>query len=364
MDDFDTLVSRVEQIELPPGTRDKHLARIDRAMLQARSAPVPASLPAVDAPVHRNRRVAATILSAAAVGAILAGAWLGFTLNRPAPATPPLAASSSSSSSQAPKSSTEPVEEFNVLTAPGTAAELAGLLHISAADAEAGLTRLAALAGRTGGALDPVNAEFQDIAADLGVNPRALDDALTHIKAASLAADPSLARKPTDPAHRDSGQPKAPSATDTGSDLLTAPETVAKLASLLHVSPAAATSGLAKIAALARQHDGAVDPTTPAFGDIASSLGSTPAALDAALAKIKSSASSADQSADKIAKPANSSPPPRQKAKRPDRRPVTPTCSPPRPRPPDSPNSSTSPRPRPTPGSPSWRHSPNTAEAD
>ena len=300
MDNFDTLVSRIERIELPPDTRDKHLARISQAMLQPGPPTAATSLDAIDAPARRSHRVPATVLAAAAVAAIVAGAWLAFTPDRPTATTMP-AASSSAPSSQAPKASTEPEEGFNVLTAPGTAAELAGLLDISATDARASLTRLAALAEGTGGALDPANAQFLAIAADLGVTPAALDNALKRIKFAAVAADPSLARKT---AIHENTQPKARGATDTGSDLLTTPETAAKLATLLHVSPTAAKAGLAKIAALARQNDG-IDPTTPAFGDIATSLGSTPSDLDAALARIKASAGN-DYSADKTAKPVKS----------------------------------------------------------
>ncbi len=311
MDDFDTLVSRVERIELPAGTRDKHLARIGLAVLQAGGAHAAAPPPAVGGPVRRSHSVPATVLAAAAVVAILAGAWVGFAPDRPSAATPPLAGASSSATSQAPEPVTRPAKEFNLLTAPGSAALLAGLLHISAADAGAGLTRLAALAERTGGALDPANPDFQVIAHDLGVSPAALDDALTHIKAAAVAADPALGRKTGGSADRESAQPKAPGAVDTGSDLLTAPETVAKLGSLLHVSTEAAKAGLAKIAALAQQGGGKVDPTTAAFRAIATSLGSTPAGLDTALATIKASAG-ADNSADTKVKPANSAATPKR----------------------------------------------------
>ena len=305
MNDFDTLVSRVEQIELPPGTREKHLARISQAMLQTGPTTPAAALPAVDVPVARSHSLSATVLAGAAVVAILAGAWLGFSPDRPAATTPPLAATGSAPSSQGPTTSTKPGQETNVLTGPGTAAELAGLLHIPAADAAAGLTRLAALADRTGGALDPANSEFQDIAGDLGVSPSALDDALVHIKASAVAADPSLARKPGAPAGGNSPKSKTLTAADTGSEMLTAPETVAELASLLHVSTADAKSGLVRIAALAQQGGGRVDPTTAAFRVIAASLGSTPANLEAALTTVKASAGP-DASADKTARPANS----------------------------------------------------------
>ena len=58
MDDLDILFSRIEQLELPPGTRETHLARIARATGREPGSTAAAD-PIVDLPVRRRHTTAA-----------------------------------------------------------------------------------------------------------------------------------------------------------------------------------------------------------------------------------------------------------------------------------------------------------------
>ena len=282
MDDLDILFSRIEQLELPPGTRETHLARIARATGREPGSTAAAE-PIVDLPVRRRHTTAAALLTGAAVVAIVTTAAFLFV-----PSQTPVAPMTQPTTTQATAatSSSGP----NLLTAESSATELANILHISPAAAHAGLARLAALVDPSGN-LDPNSEGFHSVAVDLGTTPAGLDQALTQIKAAA---------NPSDTGH-DIKQPdgtKAAGSSTAGTDLLTAPGSVVKLAAILNISQTDARTALTGLAALVDQA-GRLDDTTPQFRTIATQIGTTPAALTAALARLKASATNvtADDSA-------------------------------------------------------------------
>ena len=288
MDDFDTLVSRIEHVDLPVGTRAVHLDRITQALHQGHLGGAPAGGPDADGPAGRRRTVPAAVLVGAAVVAIVTGAWFLFTPAGPAATTAPMASPTSSASTQA-TAAAQPLDpEPGPLTAPGAATELAGLLHITPTAAQPGLTRLAALADQNDGRLDPTTAQFGAIATDLGVTPDALEAALTQLKTSYAADHPATGAKPA--GTFDSTKPETQAPGPAGADLLTTPATATEFAGLLHISSTAAKAGLNRLATLADQTGGRLDPKTTQFRDIAADLGTTPSALDAALVQIKAAA--------------------------------------------------------------------------
>ncbi len=299
MDDLDTVVSRIEHVDLPAGTRELHLKRITRALHHNQATAAPAGRPAAEIPTGRRRTTPVTVLAGAAVAAIVTGVWFLFTPTQPATTTAPSASPASSPTATA---ETKPGPEPSPLTDPGAAAELAGLLHITPTAAKAGLTRLAALADQTGGRLDPANAQFGAVATDLGVTAAALDTALTRLKASAAADYPASGAKPAGSPDR-TGPDTTPSG-PAGSNILTTEATTTELAGLLHITSTAAKAGLTRLAALADQTGGRLDPKTAQFRDIAADLGTTPTDLDSALAHIKAGAADADPASTAKAKAA------------------------------------------------------------
>src|SRR3954452_1096514 len=73
MDDLDTLLSRVEELELPPGTRAAHIARISRASSHGVRRTHPAGQLG-EVPERRRHTASAMVLTGAAVVVIMAGA--------------------------------------------------------------------------------------------------------------------------------------------------------------------------------------------------------------------------------------------------------------------------------------------------
>ena len=144
------------------------------------------------------------------------------------------------------------------------------------------------------GNLDPNSEGFHSVAVDLGTTPAGLDQALTQIKAAA---------NPSDTGH-DITQPdgtKAAGSSTAGTDLLTASRTGRSSPGFGHsedISQTDARTALTGLAALVDQA-GRLDDTTPQFRTIATQIGTTPAALTAALARLKASATNvtADDSA-------------------------------------------------------------------
>ena len=289
MDDLDILFSRIEQLELPPGTREIHLARIARATVDEPGFTTVAD-PSVDVPVRRRHTTAAAppvrrghgiaaVLTGAAVVAIVAGAWFLFAPEQD-PVAPPLTQPTGSSSTPTTVAG-KTLNGSNLLTSDASATELAGILHISQAAARAGLARLAAQADQATG-LDPASDGFRAIAADLGTTPAALQQALISIKAhaGGLGIGPATTQYVG---------PKSIGTASAGPDLLTAPNSAAKLAAILHISTSDAQAGLARLATLAQQA-GHLDPTDARFVTIATDLGTTPSALIDALGRLKAAA--------------------------------------------------------------------------
>ena len=277
MDDLDTLFSRIEQLDLPAGTREAHLSRIARAT-GGTSRPAQSAGQVAVPPMRRQRTARPTVLAGVAVIAIVTGAWFLFTpAQRPTTAsmTQPPSASKTTTSTKP----VSPPDGRSLLTAQHSAAELAYILHISPAAAHAGLTRLAALIGPAG-RLDPTTKQFRAVAADLGTTPTALNAALIRIKASAIA--------PGSTKSTGASNPRAAKEHIGQADLLTAPGTAAQLAKLLHISPAEAKTGLARLAALAHQEDG-LNPTSRPFRMIAADIGTTPTALNQALRDLKTS---------------------------------------------------------------------------
>ena len=95
MDDLDILFSRIEQLELAPGTREAHLTRITEATGREAGA-TRAAEPIVELPVRR-RHTAAAVLTGAAVVGIVTGAWILFAPHQ-YPATTPMTQPASSPS--------------------------------------------------------------------------------------------------------------------------------------------------------------------------------------------------------------------------------------------------------------------------
>ncbi len=281
MDDFDTLVSRIEHVDLPVGARELHLKRIGQSLDHHHQSGRSAGRADVHVAVRRRGTTQAATLVGAAVITIVTGACLLFTPARPPAATAPMA--SPVSSAHAPTAQpTSPA--VGLFTAPRVAAQFAALLHISPAAAVDGLGRLATLAHQAGGSLDPAGPQFHAIAADLGVASDALAKALTDIKASAAIDDPASIAKPRGTA--DVKPLTTKTSGPAGADL-TSSGTVKELAQLLHVSTTAAHKGLTDLATLAHQTGGGLDPNTTRFRDIATELGTTPTALDAALVDVK-----------------------------------------------------------------------------
>jgi hypothetical protein len=281
MDDLDILFSRIEQLELAPGTREAHLTRITQATGREACA-TRAADPIVELPVRR-RHTAAAVLTGAAVVAIVTGAWILFAPHQ-SPATTPMTQPASSPSTPTTIEGKTPAttpDGPNLLTAETSATELAEILHISPAAAHAGLIRLAALVDPAGG-LDPTSDGFHAVAADLGTTAAALEQALIRIKADANPLGTGSVIKPA-------GGSKTDGSSSAGPNLLTAPNSVAELAGVLHIPTAAARTGLTRLAALA-DRGGHLDGTDPQFRAIAADLGTTPTALNAALAHVKASA--------------------------------------------------------------------------
>jgi hypothetical protein len=91
MDDFDTLVSRIEHVDLPARAREAHLERISRSLDNQHPSNGSATRADVHAPVRRGGTTQAATLAGAAVITIVTGACLVFTPVRPPAATAPMA---------------------------------------------------------------------------------------------------------------------------------------------------------------------------------------------------------------------------------------------------------------------------------
>jgi hypothetical protein len=291
MDDLDTLFSRVEDLDLPPGIRDAHLARITAATNRGLRHPKRAAALG-EPPAHRRHAGSAMVLTGAAVVAIMGGAWFLANTEHPMSQAPmSQAASTPAPSTTTPRTLVSAPDAPNLLTAAGSAALLGDILHISPAAAEAGLARLADMASPATG-LDPTTAQFGAVAKALGTTSSGLEQALADLKARSGGVSAKPVRT----------EVVASTGSASGTNLLTGSTTVTQLADILHVSSSAASNALAQLAALVG-HDGSLDSTNPQFGKIAAALGTTPAALDGALSRIKASAVGSPSSA-KGSKPA------------------------------------------------------------
>jgi hypothetical protein len=281
MDDLDILFSRIEQLELPTATREVQLARIAQATGR-KTGDTAVHDHVVNAPVRR-RHTAAALLTGAAVVAIVTAVWIVFAPSQ-APVTSTTQPASAPITSSAPatavgKTAMPTAHGPDLLTSAASAGELAKILHISTAAAQAGLLRLTALVDHNG-SLDPTSAAFRAVATDLGTTPAALQQALIKIKMDASPVD-------SGPVTKQAGGVTG-TASPGGGSLFTAPNAAARLADILHISQSAAQTTLTRLATLAGQA-GPLDPTNPQFGAIAADIGITPAALNSALGSLKAS---------------------------------------------------------------------------
>src|SRR4051812_48831850 len=154
MDDLDTLLSRVEELDLPPGIRDAHIARISAASNRGVRHPKRVAIPG-DPPAHRRHAASAMVLTGAAVVAIMGGAWFLSKTEYPTGTAPmSQAATTAPRADTPPKTLVSAPDGPNLLTAARSAALLADILHISPEAAQAGLAQLADLANPMTG-VDP-----------------------------------------------------------------------------------------------------------------------------------------------------------------------------------------------------------------